>query len=466
MTFHKKIFGDWRAHFSLDLTSLAILRIIVALFFIFDLHNRSIFLIQDYTDVGSFPRFMLSDDWSSWSFHRLSGGHVFQIILFLLSTLFALFLLLGKWTFLSSFISFVLLISLQHRNPAIRFAFDSYLSGILFWGMWTPWGKQLSIDSMKNKYSKISKFGLNIGTLGLYIQVASVYFFTVLFKNSEIWQNANTAVEIILSNDQFRRPWAVYLLQYKSLLSLLSWLTFKIWILIPVVLIIPFKSNWPRNIVLISAMAIHIGIAVLIRMDYYPQLACLSLLPFLHWKGDEVQLVRGKLNLKSFKNIFLMLIMALVFIWNFFTLAPSPTIIYKTLKNGVTLIGLNHHWGMFAPEPFRPDGRPIAEALLTSGQTVDLLRKDRIFDFAKKDDIYLQIASQRRRKNFNKLWKSEALRASYSKWLCWRENQYYNSPDKVVSIKWHYLDEFGQMENPEPVRRDFETHQCSTELAP
>ena len=111
--------------FALDLRSLGLFRIGIALILLYDLLLRSFELSFFYTDLGATPREVL---WHSpfpmgivwWiSPHMLSGSFAWQAFLFILSALFGVALLLGYRTSWAVAISWFLLMGSQARQPMI-----------------------------------------------------------------------------------------------------------------------------------------------------------------------------------------------------------------------------------------------------------------------------------------------------------------------------------------------------------
>src|SRR5689334_4327307 len=105
--------------FGIDLRSLALFRMGLALLILFDLIFRSFSLRTFYTDWGVLPRYVLLEKFvgiGHLSLHLINGTTIFQVILFLIAGLFALALLVGYRTQWATFFSWLLLLSLHSRN--------------------------------------------------------------------------------------------------------------------------------------------------------------------------------------------------------------------------------------------------------------------------------------------------------------------------------------------------------------
>src|SRR6476469_7410511 len=194
--------------FGLDLRSLAVFRIGIALLLLTDLFIRSGDLVAHYTDAGVLPRSLLTEElWKPgyWSIHAISGQPLVQALIFLLAGGMALALLVGYQTRLAAIASWVLIVSLHNRNPALLFAADDVLRALLFWCMFLPLGAYYSIERALNTSTKpLPKRILSGATLALTLQICFVYWFSAAFKTtSPIWWPQGDAVYYALSFDQY-----------------------------------------------------------------------------------------------------------------------------------------------------------------------------------------------------------------------------------------------------------------------
>ena len=123
--------------FGIDLRTLALFRIGLGLLLLVDLVLRGRDLTAHYTDVGILPRSALLETLSvgSFSLHLLNGTFAFQAVLFAIATVFAVMILVGSRTRFAVIASWVLLLSLQNRNPEILSAGDTVLLLLCFWAI-------------------------------------------------------------------------------------------------------------------------------------------------------------------------------------------------------------------------------------------------------------------------------------------------------------------------------------------
>ena len=167
--------------FGADLRSLATLRIVLALLVLFDLTNRATDLSAHYTDAGIMPRTVLLEQvLSPWAFSLalMNGGAMFQAMLFAVAALAAFGMLVGYRTRLMTFIVWVLLLSIQLRNPLVNGSESPMLRMLLFWGMLLPLGAYWSVDRTQSALPRPSPRFLSLATFGLLMQIAFVYWFT------------------------------------------------------------------------------------------------------------------------------------------------------------------------------------------------------------------------------------------------------------------------------------------------
>src|SRR5215212_6169444 len=107
-----------RELFGLDVRSLAVFRVGLALVLIADLAIRATDLEAHYTDAGLLPRSAVAPSWV-FSPHLLHGSAWFEAVLFLVAGVAAGMLLVGYRTRAATFVSWLLLVSLHARNPVL-----------------------------------------------------------------------------------------------------------------------------------------------------------------------------------------------------------------------------------------------------------------------------------------------------------------------------------------------------------
>jgi hypothetical protein len=229
--------------FSLDLRSLALFRISLALVVLTDLCLRALDLRAHYTDFGLLPRAITIAEYAPQGFLSLHflGGTVFsQVILFLAAALCAVGLLLGYRTRLMTILSWMLLVSLHNRNPMILDAGDVLLRLLLFWAMFLPLGAVYALDGVLTPPSRrLPERVLSVGTVALILQVCFVYWFTAALKHDPVWRTEGSAVYYALNLDSFATSFGLWLRQFPTLLPPLSFVTLIVEAVGPCLLFLP-----------------------------------------------------------------------------------------------------------------------------------------------------------------------------------------------------------------------------------
>jgi hypothetical protein len=291
---------------SLDLRSLALFRIFLGMLIIGDLLIRLRDLRIFYSDEGTLPISqlpVLTIINSTFSFHTANGSWEFQLFMFLIALLFGIFLLFGYKTTLSTLISWILLVSLQNRNPIILQGGDVVFRLILFWAIFLPIGKRFSVDAFKKDYIEVFKDNrvLSISTLALILQIGFVYFFAALLKTGDEWRQDYTATYFALSLDSFSTWFGRILLDQFNLLKVLTfsvwWAEFcALWFLI-----FPIFNFVFRTIAIVALFGLHFGLMMSMYLGHFPwvMFVCLSaLIPTETW-DFVIRFIEKRLNFKK-----------------------------------------------------------------------------------------------------------------------------------------------------------------------
>ena len=191
--------------FAADVRSLAALRIVLAVIVLVDLAGRARNLLAHYTDDGVLPRHILLGETGILrpSLNWIGGTTVVQALLFAITALAAVALLVGYRTRVMTVVVWVMVLSIQNRNPFVLTAEDALLRLLLFWSMFLPLGAWWSVDSLRGAPApRVSMRVLSMASAGLFLQIAFVYWFTVILKSGPEWRIDGTAIYYALSVDQ------------------------------------------------------------------------------------------------------------------------------------------------------------------------------------------------------------------------------------------------------------------------
>ncbi|MEL6935716.1 MAG: hypothetical protein AAFO59_03495, partial [Cyanobacteria bacterium J06607_17] len=165
--------------YGLDLRSLALLRIGLALALLCDL----VFRAGDWLGQGVVSGGKQGELWlpGYWSIHGLSESIGWQVGCFAIATLAALLMLIGYRTRWATIAAWVMLVSLHNHSLLVVHTADDVLRTILFWAMFLPLGSSYSIDQALNTSPQPQPQRIFTGaTLGLMAQQCYIYVVSAL----------------------------------------------------------------------------------------------------------------------------------------------------------------------------------------------------------------------------------------------------------------------------------------------
>src|SRR5262249_30181526 len=146
----------------------------------------------------------------NWSFHFASGASWYQAILFGISGVLALALAAGFATRIATIGSWLMLVSIHHRVPAVLSGAEILLRMLLFWAMFLPLGATWSVDGWRAKRKGRAAPDpeasvLSVGSAAILLQMGLMYLFSAIFKSNAQWFHGQ-ALAGILSHDFFALP--------------------------------------------------------------------------------------------------------------------------------------------------------------------------------------------------------------------------------------------------------------------
>jgi hypothetical protein len=273
-----------------DLRSLAAFRIVLGLLVLADLANRATDLSAHYADAGVLPRTVLVEDVldpSKFSLNLINGQPFFQALLFGAAALAALGMLVGFRTRVMTVVAWALLLSIHWRNPLVLGAGDILLHTLLFWGALLPLGAYWSVDrALKAAPPRLSMHFLSFATVGLFMQIAFMYWFTAILKSGEEWRVDGTAIYYALSIDQIVTPIGTHLYQFPELLKVMTFGTLALEAFGPLLLLSPFFTGPIRTATVAAFMSLHFGIWLTMDIGIFPWISAfcmVCLLPGWFW---------------------------------------------------------------------------------------------------------------------------------------------------------------------------------------
>jgi hypothetical protein len=281
-----------REFFSLDVRSLALLRICLALLLLADWTDRLYDLRAHYSDEGIVPRQVVPSP-VPISVHFFSGAAWYQGVLAGVAIAFALALLAGYRTPFVTLVSWFLLISIHARNPAVMQGGDHVLRMLLFWSIFLPLGACCSVDAAEPGRRAPDNRVLTPASAALILQVALIYWFAATWKWAPEWRTEGSAVHYALSVGHFSTPLGRFLLGYPEVCRYLTYSTVYLETFGPVLLFVPFAPALLRVLVIAAFVLFHAGLAVSLELSNFPwacMAAWLALLPSAFWDRLALQL--------------------------------------------------------------------------------------------------------------------------------------------------------------------------------
>ncbi len=273
---------------ALDYRSLALLRIGLGVTIICDLIERLIDFKIFYTDTGVLSRADLftlyGGDWY-FSFYNIAGIWQLQLIFIILAFVSALAMVFGYRTTLATIISWLLLVSIGNRNPLILQGGDVIFRVILFWAIFLPLGKYMSVDSLIKSETLKNKNYYGVPALAYIVQIFLFYFLSGLLKTGDAWTSGQ-AVYYALSLDQMTRGFGEYLLAFPVVMSTLTYGVLYLEIAGPILMLSPFKNGPIRTFVIFALAFMQIGINSTMHLGFFGMISIvvtLGLLPSWFW---------------------------------------------------------------------------------------------------------------------------------------------------------------------------------------
>jgi len=278
-----------------DLRALAAFRVGLGALLIADLLRRSRSLSAFYTDAGVLPRRALFADYSEvYSLHALSGEPWAVASLFAVAGVVALALAVGYRTRLATVVSWLLLLSLQARNPMVLNAGDSLLAMLLFWGAFLPLGARWSVDSVRQDdtggEAEPGSRGPAVATFastGVLLQLLVMYATNALHKlEGDLWTSGE-AVAYVMQADHFTYHLGNLLPQFPALLRAATFAWIALLFASPLLVVL---TGVPRAALASLFVGMHLGMAATMRIDLFPVVSVVGFVPFFQtpvWDAAE-----------------------------------------------------------------------------------------------------------------------------------------------------------------------------------
>ena len=385
-----------RELFGIDTRSLAVFRIALALAILADLLIKVPDLVAFYTDDGVLPRALLAEQVGARAPalvpilnlvpHVAFDGALGQALLFVLAGAVALLLLVGWQTRWVTIASWVLLTSLQARNPAVRNAGDDLFRLLLFWSMFLPLGATWSVDARRSPGAAVPQLITGGAPAALLLQIELIYPVNALYKTGAAWTTDFTALELFLGSDMWGNALGQRLLEHPGLLKAMTVVTIGLERFGVLLAFCPLWNGPTRTLAVALFAGFHGGILILSQIDLFAVIGMLAWIVFLpgwFWTFDvgwrqalpadgsplrhAVPRLQGAVALALVGYVGFLNAAGLC---DFFGLGnPAPT----ALRAPALVLQLDQEWRMFSPEPAPWTRYLAARGETAAGVSVDLL---------------------------------------------------------------------------------------------
>jgi hypothetical protein len=380
-----------RAVLSIDVRSLAALRIALATLVLVDLASRARLLCTNYTDFGAHPRSAVlayREPFSLPSLHLLSGSAEAQAALFALAALVAIALAVGWHTRLATGLTWFLAISLQARHELVLDGGDHALRHLLFWCIFLPLGAFGSLDARRRASPPPARSVYSPASAALLLQGASLFLVTGLVKTGPEWTTDMTAIRYAIDREWWIRPFGEWLLAHPFLPELLTPAVRWVEVLAPLLLFAPVAMLPLRLLGISGLWGMLAGLGLGLKLNLFPFIAGSGLIAFLPgalWDRLGVRIApvppesapaSSALALAARRGgkIALAALLLLLVVWmNLRTVdrALGPP---EPLERFAVWLRMGQGWMMYAPSPRHVDVVFTHHGRLANGASIDLDR--------------------------------------------------------------------------------------------
>lgn len=408
-----------RETFSVDLRSLAVLRISIALIIFYNLMLIGSSAPMFYQESGVLPgelnrEVVHQSGGGFWSVLWLSeSANWFWLCLGVLG-LAATSLTLGFFTTVSTAVCLVLVWSFQVRNPLVLTAGDILLRMVLVWGLFLPWGRIWSVDYVRSRDKRgtptmqLSSFA----TAAIMLQLAFIYFFSGIAKLSGDW--SGTALVQSLNLEMYVKGNWSWLLEQASLLNIMAMGILVVEIAGPILLFVPRFNQFWRGMMMALMCLMHLLIWISMSIGIFSIIAMVTWLVFI--PGEVWNRLLGRPNPmkrkrtrrrssrrsswkqgKQYVCAGLLLFVALLNLDK----TKLGQFLPRQLNSLATTLMIQQEFKMFASPPTSSPW-PQYVSTLKDGQVVELFRDNGGFVDEKPQSVYRYMKSQFwRRYHFN-----------------------------------------------------------------
>jgi hypothetical protein len=480
----------------IDLRPVALFRIALGAFVLFDLFEFTPNLRAWFSDEGVFPRAAFLSSWARGP--RLClldafGAPPMVWVYWGLAVLAATAMMIGYRSRWAAALSFILVAGFQERLPPLFDGSDSVLRLMLFWHLFTRSGNVWSIDALQAASAgrPLSAKGPALPVRILQSQIGWVYFCSVFFKEQGSFWRDGTAVHYVMHlTGVFTHPWAAPIGDSKALVMIGTYGTLALEATFLFLIHSPLWHRQLKALALIGGTMLHGAIGLTMAIGHFSYMMPMMYLPMFErdWTQSVVSFIHRRLP-KGWDAFWAsladrlpqgspprvwaphyqklaMAAVAFAFVCvSWYSLpAQAKRFMPGPLVTGVEYASLWSSWDMFAPEPLHTDYRLTAQGELEDGRPINVFGD--LFRRAKGE------SGEFRGHFFTRWWKYEenviggnqTLPLEWGRFIC-REHNYHLKPGEprlhTFSLTKESVDipKFDQPW-PEPRREVVWNHQC------
>jgi hypothetical protein len=375
--------------FSIDLRSLALFRISLALLLFAEICDRAVGFTAHYTDRGILPSTVMQEMMvHNPSLLLLSNSEIYAASFFVIAGLSAIMMLVGWHTRIATIAMFITLSSIQTRNPLINHNGDALMRFLVMWAMFLPLGAYYSLDARAKRVRPDGGSVYSVASAALLLQGMFIYFVVAVSKfQYDIWWAGNSLWSV-LQIDSYVRPFGEFLLGYPDLVALMAHGSMFMEALFPILMFFPWQRDRARTLCVLLATLFQLNIFAVASIGTFQPLTILALFPFLpawFWERfTKVAPIQGSTDAPERVSTGLrfghVAATSLVSVLLAYTVASNLSALPKekhSLPGPLASVGfwlnLDQRWRMFANAAATPQGWRVVAGQLSDGRWVDMV---------------------------------------------------------------------------------------------
>lgn len=266
-----------RELFAIDVRSLALLRMVVAVLILYSLFSSISTIEAFYGAEGVLPlelnqHVVKASGEGFWSVYWISDSINWLWLCIGVTSLAAFSLLLGFRTWVATAVCLVMMWSLQVRNPLVLTAGDVLLRMVLFWGLFLPWGQVWSLDRQaKSEHKKFNWKICSWASAAMMLQLAYIYFFSGIAKLMGEW--SSTALIQSLQLEMYVKPFGNWLSVHVPGLDWVPIVVVVLEIAGSLFLFVPWICHYWRGTMMALMWLMHVSIAMSMSIGIFSAMA-------------------------------------------------------------------------------------------------------------------------------------------------------------------------------------------------